>query len=111
MYAVVDTGGKQYRVEPEAIVAVEKLPARLRRGELVELERVAMVEQDGKVLVGAPWVEGAKVTCRVVSHGRGRKVDVFTFKAKDNYKRKKGHRQPYTQLRVEKITVGSEKED
>jgi len=105
MYAVVETGGKQYRVAPDELVAVEKLPA--EAGEVIELDRVALVEVDGRVQVGTPWVEGAKVTCRVVSHGRGRKVDVFTYKAKKNYKRKLGHRQPYTQLMVEKISVGA----
>jgi large subunit ribosomal protein L21 len=103
MYAIVKTGGKQYRVEPNAVMAVEKLAA--RTGDMVELEQVALVEQEGKVAVGSPWVQGAKVICRVLAHGRGPKVDVFTFKAKHNYKRKVGHRQPYTRLRVEQILV------
>ena len=104
MYAVIETGGKQYRVEPDEVLAVEKLPA--EKGETVELDRVALVEQDGKVQVGAPWIVGAKVVCRVVSHGRDRKLDVFTYKAKSGYKRSKGHRQSYTQLKVEKILAG-----
>lgn len=104
MYAVIETGGKQYRVEPDEEMMVERLSA--QPGETVEIDRVALVERDGKVEVGAPWVEGAKVVCRVVSHGRGRKVDVFKFKAKENYKRKLGHRQSYTRLRVESISLG-----
>jgi large subunit ribosomal protein L21 len=104
MYAIVETGGKQYRVAPAEDVFVEKLAA--EPGEVVELDRVALVEEDGNVSVGTPWVEGAKVTCRVVAHGKGRKVDVFTYKAKENIKRKMGHRQQYTRLRVEKISVG-----
>ena len=104
MYAIVETGGKQYRVEPDEIFHTEKVNA--EPGAKVELEQVALVERNGKVRLGDPWIKGARVTCRVVSHGRGRKVDVFTYKAKENIKRKLGHRQSYTQLRVEKITVG-----
>ncbi len=104
MYAIVETGGKQYRVEPDEIFRTEKLNA--EPGAKVELERVALVERNGKVRMGDPWVKGARVSCRVLSHGRWRKVDVFTYKAKENIKRKLGHRQSYTQLRVEKITVG-----
>lgn len=103
MYAIVEAGGKQYRVEPDEVMAVEKLAA--EPGETVEFDRVALVERNGKVQVGTPWVKGAKVVCRVVSHGRGRKIDVFRYKAKEDYKRKLGHRQPYTRLRVEKITT------
>jgi len=111
MYAVIESGGKQYRVEPEEVFAVEKLSA--APGDQVEFDRVALVEREGKVLVGAPWVKGAKVTCRVVSQRRGRKIAVFTYKSKENIKRSAGHRQAYTQLKVEKITVGSrrKKED
>jgi len=104
MFAIVETGGKQYRVEPDAEFMVEKLAA--EPGEVVELDRVALVERNGKVKVGSPWVSGAKVTCRVLSHGRGPKLDVFFFKAKENIKRKLGHRQAHTRLRVEKITSG-----
>jgi len=108
MYAIVETGGKQYRVEPNEVMAVEKLAA--QPGETIELDRVALIEQDGKVTVGAPWVGGAKVICRVLGHGRDRKIEVFTYKAKENYKRTLGHRQPYTRVRVEQIVVGVEKE-
>ncbi len=105
MYAVIETGGKQYRVEPDEMVQVEKLT--VEKGETVEIDRVALVEQDGKVKVGAPWVHGAKVVCRVVSHGRDRKIDVFTYKSKSGQKRSLGHRQAYTQLKVEQILVGA----
>ena len=104
MYAILETGGKQYRAEPDAELTVEKLAA--EPGQVLEFDRVALVERQGNVRVGTPWVKGAKVTCRVVSHGRGRRLDVFTFKSKENVKRKRGHRQSYTRLRVEKITVG-----
>jgi large subunit ribosomal protein L21 len=104
MYAIVETGGKQYRATPEQDMLVEKLAA--EPGQAVEFDRVALVEDDGKVTVGTPWVDGAKVMCRVLAHGKGRKVDVFFFKAKENLKRAKGHRQQYTRLRVEGITLG-----
>jgi large subunit ribosomal protein L21 len=104
MYAVVHTGGKQYRVAPDEMVQVEKLPA--AKGEVVELDRVAMIEQDGKVQIGSPWLAGAKVVCKVVSHGRDRKIDIFNYRSKGGFHRAKGHRQPYTQLKVEQIVAG-----
>ncbi|MBN1459064.1 MAG: 50S ribosomal protein L21 [Armatimonadetes bacterium] len=103
MYAILETGGKQYRAAPEEDLVVEKLAADL--GQVVEFDRVALLERDGKVTVGTPWVKNAKVTCRVIEHGKGPKIEVFFFKPKENLKRKKGHRQPFTRLRVEKITV------
>ena len=104
MYAILEAGGKQYRVEPDEELRVDKLPA--EPGDAVRFDRVALVERSGKVSLGTPWVKGAKVTCRVIAHARGPKTDVFTYKAKGNTKRKLGHRQSYTRLRVEKITVG-----
>ena len=104
MYAVVHTGGKQYRVAPDEMVQVEKLSA--AKGEVVELDRVALIEQDGTVHIGAPWLAGAKVICKVVSHGRDRKIDIFNYRSKGGFHRAKGHRQPYTQLKVEQIVVG-----
>jgi len=103
MYAILEIGGKQYRAEPDGELIVEKIGA--EAGESVEFDQVAMVEREGKVRVGTPYLKGAKVTCRVLSHGRGPKIDVFFYKAKENLKRKKGHRQPYTRLRVERITI------
>jgi len=104
MYAILKTGGKQYRAAPADDIVVEKLT--VEPGEVVEFEQVALVEREGKVTVGTPWVKGAKVTCRVLAHVKGPKIDVFFYKAKENIQRRKGHRQPYTRLRVEKITVG-----
>ena len=104
MYAILDTGGKQYRAAPTEDIVVEKLTA--EPGDTVEFDRVALVEREGKVSVGTPWVKGAKVTCRVLAHEKGPKIDIFFYKAKENIQKRKGHRQPYTRLRVEKITVG-----
>lgn len=104
MYAILEAGGKQHRVEPDMVLMVEKLA--VEPGKTVEFDRVALIEQDGKVRIGSPWVKGAKVTCRVLSHLRGRKTEVSTRKPKSNIKRSLGHRQPYTRVRVEKIAVG-----
>ncbi len=101
MYAVIETGGKQYRVKQGDTLYVEKLPA--GEGETVEVTRVLAVLKDGELKAGNPLVEGAKVLLKVVRHGRGRKIIVFKYKAKKNYRRKQGHRQPFSQVTVEKI--------
>lgn len=105
MYAIIETGGKQYRVSPEDTVVIEKLAA--EAGEEVVFDRVALVNTEDGVRVGTPWVEGARVTGRVLGHVKGRKVRVFFFKAKENIKRTLGHRQRYTKVKVEKIEAGS----
>lgn len=101
MYAVIETGGKQYRVCEGDKIYVEKLPA--EPGETVAVEKVLAVVKDGEVVAGTPYVEGAKVLLKVERHGRGRKIIVFKYKPKKNYRRKKGHRQPFTCAVVEKI--------
>lgn len=101
MYAIIETGGKQYRVQEGDTLYVEKLPA--EAGATYEINKVLAVVKDGEVKVGSPLVDGAKVLLNVVRHGRGKKIIVFKFKAKKNYRRKQGHRQPFTQVTVEKI--------
>ncbi|MFC7440842.1 50S ribosomal protein L21 [Laceyella putida] len=101
MYAVIETGGKQYRVEKNSVLFVEKLHA--TEGETVTFDKVLLVNNDGETKVGSPVVEGAKVVGKVVKHGKGKKVTVFKYKPKKNYKRKKGHRQPFTQVVIESI--------
>jgi len=101
MYAIIETGGKQYRVSEGDTLFVEKLPA--ETGETYVLDRVLAVEKDGQLKVGTPVVEGARVVCKVEKHGRGKKIIVFKYKPKKNYRRKKGHRQPFTRIVVEKI--------
>ncbi|MFZ5899745.1 MAG: 50S ribosomal protein L21 [Bacillota bacterium] len=101
MYAIIETGGKQYRVQEGDQIFVEKLPA--EAGETVTFERVLAVGKDDGLMVGRPVVEGAKVTGKVVKQVRGRKIIVFKYKPKKNYRRKKGHRQPYTKVQIEKI--------
>jgi large subunit ribosomal protein L21 len=99
MFAIVRTGGKQYRVAEGDVVRVEKLAA--EAGETVELP-VLLLGGD-EVKVGTPTVDGATVQAEVIGHGRGPKIDIYKFKAKNNYRRHRGHRQPYTDVRVTKI--------
>ncbi len=101
-YAIVHTGGKQYRVAAGDVIRVETI--RGDEGDLVELEDVRMLCTGGDVTVGAPSVTGAKVTAQIVGAGRGEKVTVFRYKPKTRYRRKNGHRQPYTDLRITSIS-------
>ena len=101
MYAVIETGGRQYRVQEKDVLIVEKLP--VEAGQTVTIDKVLALSDGERIKIGAPFVTGARVMLRAVRHGRGRKVIVFKYKAKKNYRRKKGHRQPFTQVIVEKI--------
>ncbi|NMA02033.1 MAG: 50S ribosomal protein L21 [Clostridia bacterium] len=101
MYAVIETGGKQYRVQEGDSLRVELLDAEV--GSSVELDKVLMVSNDAEVKIGQPYVAGAKVTLKVEEHGKGKKIVVFKFKSKKGYRKKQGHRQPYTKVTVEKI--------
>jgi len=103
VYAIVETGGKQHLVREGDTLQVEMLPAEV--GQAVTLDRVLAVQLEDRLEVGRPFVDGARVTVKVVRHGRGPKIIVFKYKAKKNYRRKKGHRQPFTMVRVEKIEV------
>jgi len=105
-YAIVRTGGKQYRVQAGDTIRVESLP--VFTGEIVSIDDVLMVAQDSDVTVGTPVVEGARVRAQVTSRGRGRKVIVFKYKPKVRYRSKRGHRQPYTDLRVIDISLDGE---
>lgn len=103
MYAVVETGGKQYQVEEGQTLRVERLKA--EPGQSVTLDRVVLVADGTKTRVGTPVVKGAAVTATVVAHGRDRKIIVLKYKPKVHYRRKTGHRQHYTELRIEKIEI------
>ncbi len=101
MYAIIETGGKQYRVSEGEVIFIEKLEA--LEEEAVQFDRVLTVVTDGNVVVGKPLVIGATVTGKVVSHGKGKKIFIFKYKAKSNYRKRQGHRQPYTKVLIEKI--------
>ncbi len=105
MNAVFRSGGKQYRVAEGDIVQVEKLPG--EKGDAVEISEVLMLSGDEKVVVGEPLVSGAKVKARIVRQGKSPKIVGFKFKRRKGYSKKWGHRQPFTELQVEKIEAGS----
>lgn len=101
MYAIIKTGGKQYKVAEGDVIMVEKLSA--AEGEAVVFDEVLTVVNDGDVKVGKPVVEGAKVTGKVEAQGKDKKILVFKYKAKSNYRKRQGHRQPFTKVAIEKI--------
>jgi len=101
MYAIIETGGKQYKVREGDVIHVEKLSA--GEGETVTFERVIAVGKDDGFVAGTPVVEGASVTGKVEKHVKGKKIIVFKYKPKKNYRRKQGHRQPYTRVVIENI--------
>ena len=98
MYAVIQTGGKQYRAEPGQTLWVEKLAG--NAGDTVSFDQVLLVANDGKVAVGKPTVAGAKVTASIVEQGLGEKLVVFKFRRRKNYVRKNGHRQELTAVKI-----------
>jgi len=104
MYAIVETGGKQYRVRPGDTIAVERLTG--EPGDTLDLSRVLLVGGDGETRVGAPEVADAIVRAELVEHGRGEKIIVFRYKSKVRYRRKTGHRQALTRLRITDILLG-----
>lgn len=98
MFAVIATGGKQYRVSEGTVVRIEKLDA--EAGASVEFDRVLAVGEGATIAIGTPYVEGAKVTATVQSHGKGDKVRIVKFRRRKHYKREKTHRQQYTEIKV-----------
>lgn len=100
MFAIIKTGGKQYKVSEGDVIKVEKIEA--QSGDKIEFDQVLMVAGDD-VKVGSPVVEGAKVSAEVLDQKKDKKVFIYKFKAKKNYRKKKGHRQPYTLVKIEKI--------
>ena len=103
MYAVIEACGKQYKVTKGDVVFFEKLEA--EEGKKVTFDKVVLLSDEGKIEVGAPYVKGIKVEGKVVAHGKGKKIVVFKYKAKKNYKRKQGHRQPYTKVEITAIKL------
>ena len=103
MYAVLVTGGKQYRVQEGDVIYVEKLDGEIES--TVELDHILVVSKDGELIVGKPVVEGAKVVATVLAQGKAKKIIVFKYKRKKDYRRKQGHRQPFTKLQIEKINA------
>ena len=109
MYAIIESCGKQYKVAEGDVVFFEKLE--VEEGKKVTFDKVVLLSDDGKVEVGAPYVKGIKVEGKVVSHGKGKKIIVFKMKAKKNYRRKQGHRQPYTKVEITAIKLPTAKKE
>ena len=103
MHAIIETGGKQYKVAEGDTLFIEKLPN--EAGDNVTFDKVLAVIDGDKITVGTPVVEGAKVDASVVKNGKGKKIIVFKYKPKKGYRRKQGHRQPYTKVTIGKISV------
>ncbi|MCX5779279.1 MAG: 50S ribosomal protein L21 [Firmicutes bacterium] len=101
MYAVIQTGGKQYKVTEGEILKVEKLDG--DAGDKLTLDQVLMLKDDNGIRIGMPTVKDALVTVEVIEQGRSKKITVYKYKKRKNYRRKQGHRQAYTKIKVEKI--------
>jgi len=107
MYAIIESCGKQYKVAQGDVVYFEKLET--EEGKKVTFSNVVLLSDDKKVEVGAPYVKGVKVEGKVVEHGKGKKIIVYKYKAKKNYRRTQGHRQPYTKVEITKIALPAKK--
>ena len=102
MYAILETGGKQYRVAEGDVIKVEKLPG--DAGDQIQFDKVLLISDGNEVKVGTPYIEGAKIAGEIVETGKGKKVIVFKFKSKKDYRRKQGHRQPFTAVEITSLT-------
>ena len=107
MYAIIESCGKQYKVAEGDVVFFEKLD--VEEGKKVTFDKVILVSNDGKIEVGTPNVKGVKVEGKVVSHGKEKKIRVYKYKAKKNYRRTQGHRQPYTKVKITSIKIAAAK--
>ena len=103
MYAVIKTGGKQHKVAEGEILKVEKHKA--SEGEPVDITDVLLIEKDGEVTLGSPFIEGAKVTAKILRHGKEDKVTIIKMKRRKDYRKKQGHRQNYSEIQIEQISV------
>src|SRR5574344_2180245 len=102
MYAVIETGGKQYRVQEGDVIVIEKLAKEV--GETVEFDKILVLGEGAEIKVGAPCIEGAKIFGTVVENGKGKKVIIYKYKSKKDYRKKQGHRQPYTMVEIASLT-------
>ena len=101
MYAIIATGGKQYRVSKGDVIRVEKFEA--EAGQSVNFDKVLLIENNGNINVGAPYLEGSKVAGEVLENGRGKKIEIIKFRRRKSYLRRQGHRQSYTEVRITDI--------
>lgn len=108
MYAIIKTGGKQYRVEKGDVIDVEKITLARSNQKTYKFDEVLLLNDGKEVLVGAPTVANAQVEAKIVEQGKSEKVIVYKYKAKKDYRRKQGHRQPYTRLEITKVGLKKE---
>ena len=104
MYAIFESGGKQFKVSEGDTCMVEKLPE--ESGSQVVFDKILLIQNDDELSLGTPYLEGASISAKILLQGKGRKIIVFKYKPKKNYRRKQGHRQPYTLVRIDKILSG-----
>ena len=109
MYAIIESCGKQYKVAEGDVVFFEKLDA--EEGKKVSFDKVVLVSDDKNIEVGAPYVKGVKVEGKVLANGKAKKIIVYKYKAKKNYRRTQGHRQPYTKVEITSIKLPDEKKE
>ena len=105
MYAVIESGGKQHRVEPGEVLRLEKLDA--SEGETVNFDKVMMIGEGENIQIGPPFVDGGAVTAEVVSHGRGDKITIIKMRRRKHYRRQAGHRQYFTEVKIKEISGGN----
>lgn len=105
VYAVINVSGRQQRVEEGKYIKIDKLAG--EKGAEVEFDEILLINNDGQTTVGQPFVKNAKVQGKIIEHGKDSKIIVFKFKAKKDYRRKQGHRQPYSKVMIEKIVLPS----
>jgi len=105
MYAVIESGGKQHRVEPGEFLRLEKLDA--SEGETVNFDKVMMIGEGENIQIGTPFVDGGAVTAEVVSHGRGDKITIIKMRRRKHYRRQAGHRQYFTEVKIKEISGGN----
>ena len=103
MYAIIATGGKQYRVSEGDTIYIEKLD--VNEGDTITFDQVLLAGEVGETTIGSPYIEGAKVEGTVLKNGKSPKIVVFKYKSKKNYRRRQGHRQPYTKVQINKIVL------
>ena len=109
MYAIIKTGGKQYRVQKGDVINVEKIVPKRKNQKKVSFDEVLMVNEDSNILVGTPVVENYKVEGKILEQGKSEKVIVYKYKAKKDYRRKQGHRQPYTKVEITGLVKAEDK--
>ena len=105
MYAVIESGGKQHRVEPGEVLQLEKLD--IAEGETIDFDKIMMIGEGEKIAIGTPYVEGGKVTAEVLGHGRGDKVTIIKMRRRKHYRRQAGHRQHFTEVKITEISGGN----